>query len=124
MVDWRNVKIYRAAAQLEEEACEAKDILGRLEELSEFQRSVEKKSSMVEERLRNVDQEIMRRMEKLTVLPVSSLWRASRGLLDKALMESGYRKVAMVLLSDALLDYTEEMLEREDIIARLEFALF
>jgi hypothetical protein len=123
IVDWRNVKIYRAASELEEKPCEAHDILDRIEELEDLESLMGSRALTLEENLRAVDKTIMSKMGELTIIPVSSLWNIARILSEEAKEKQGVEKAVLVFLSYLLLDFTKGMLDNENTKARLKYAL-
>jgi hypothetical protein len=118
MVDWRNIRIYKAASVLEEKTCEAKDLIEKLDDLKlpEFH--------SVEEKLRKTDMLITNKMEEFTILPVSNLWNISKSLVEMASQESGLKRASSLLFAEILLFYVEEMLNNKEIGERLKLAIF
>jgi WD40 repeat protein len=121
MSDWRNIKLYQAASELEKVECSAREV--KVEALHAVLTNPESFRHEVERRLSELDTRMMEHMNKLTIIPVSTLWQVSKELLRESLATSGSRKSAMVFFANALTSYTDDMLENEEIIKRLKFAI-
>jgi hypothetical protein len=119
--DWRNVKLYQVASELEKSECGAKEV--RVEALHALLASPESLRHQIENRLSELDKKMMERMNELTIIPVSTLWQVSKELLRESLTASGYRKLATLFFANVLIDYTGDMLENEEIVKRLKFAI-
>jgi hypothetical protein len=119
--DWRNVKLYQAASKLEKSECEAKEI--DFEKLRASLTNPEGLRHEIERRLTELDKKMMDQMNELTIIPVSTLWQVSKDLVRESLATSGYRKLSMLFFASVLTEYTDNMLEDEEILKRLKFAI-
>ncbi|MBU2559466.1 PQQ-binding-like beta-propeller repeat protein [archaeon] len=119
--DWRNVKLYQAASELQEAHCSAKEI--EIEKLRAVLTNSEALRHETERRLTELDKKMMDHMNKLTIIPVSTLWQVSKDLLRESAAVSGYRKLAMLFFASILTEYTDNMLESEEIVKRLKLAI-
>jgi hypothetical protein len=119
--DWRNVKLYQAASELEKSQCDAKAV-----EVKKLRASLTNPEALrheIERRLSELDKKMMDHMNELTIIPVSTLWQVSKDLLRESLAASGYRKLALLFFANILTEYTDNMLEDAEIIKRLKFAI-
>jgi len=121
MTDWRNVKLYQAASELEKTECDAKEV--KIEALHAIFTSPESLGREIESRLSTLDNRMMEHMSKLTIIPVSTLWQVSKELLSESSTASGYRKLATLFFANVLTSHTNDMFEKEEIVKRLEFSL-
>jgi hypothetical protein len=121
MTDWRNVKLYQAASELEKTECDAKEV--KIEALHAIFTNPESIGREIESRLSTLDNRMMEHMSKLTIIPVSTLWQVSKELLSESSTASGYRKLATLFFANVLTSYTNDMFEKEEIVKRLEFSL-
>lgn len=124
MVDWKNIMLYKATTDLTPACCMLKPPIELGEDIPPFIRDPEaytrRNFRVVQERLANVDSLITTELERLTILPISSLWKVSDGLLSKAREERGARKAVLVIAADMVLDYVQDMLKRPEILERLK----
>ncbi len=121
MTDWRNIKLYQAASELEKTECNAKEL--QVDALHAVFASPESLRLEIESRLSTLDSKMMEHMNKLTIIPVSTLWQVSKELLRESSTASGHRKLAMLFFANVLTRYTNDMFESEEIVKRLKFAL-
>lgn len=121
ITDWRNVKLYQAASELEKTECDAKSV--EIEALHMVFANPDSLKREIESRLGALDSKMMDHMNKLTIIPVSTLWQVSKELFRESSSASGYRKLAMLFFANVLISYTNDMLENEEIVKRLKFAL-
>ncbi len=123
MVDWRNIKIYKAAGKLDPSNCMAGEIDEKVDELQDLDALAGRGLLYLREEIRSVDKLIISKMDELTVLPVSSLWKISKYLADEASSKEKVEKAINVFLSKIILNYSKDMLENDSIVKRLKFAL-
>jgi hypothetical protein len=119
--DWRNLKLYQAASELENAQCNAKEV--EVEKLRASLNNPEALRHEIERRLTELDKKMMDHMNELTIIPVSTLWQVSKDLLRESLAASGYRRLSMLFFANVLTEYTDNMLENEEIVKRLKFAI-
>ncbi len=124
MVDWKNIMLYKTTTDLAPVCCILKPPLELGDEIPSFIRDPEaytrRNFRAVQERLANVDSLITTELERLTILPISSLWKVSDGFLSKAREERGARKAVLVIAADTVLNYVQDMLKRPEILERLK----
>ncbi|MBI4344574.1 MAG: hypothetical protein HY555_03200, partial [Euryarchaeota archaeon] len=124
MVDWKNIMLYKATTDLTPVCCVIKPPLELGADIPSFIKDPEayarRNFRAVQERLANVDSLITTELERLTILPISSLWKVSDGLLSKAKEERGVRKAVLVIAADMVLNYVQDMLKRPEILERLK----
>ena len=119
--DWRNIKLYQAASGLENTRCSAKEV--GVEKLRASLTNPEALRHEIERRLTELDKKMMDHMNELTIIPVSTLWQVSKDLMRESIAASGFRKLAMLFFASILTEYTDNMLENEEIVKRLKFAI-
>ena len=119
--DWRNLKLYQSASKLENAQCSAKEV--DAEKLRASLTNPEALRHEIERRLTELDKKMMDHMNELTIIPVSTLWQVSKDLLRESLTTTGYKKLAMLFFANTLTEYTDNMLENEEIIERLKLAI-
>ncbi|MEE9474759.1 MAG: hypothetical protein V3V36_03720, partial [Candidatus Hydrothermarchaeaceae archaeon] len=115
------IKLYQAASELEKTECNAKEL--QVEALHAVFASHESLRLEIESRLSTLDNKMMEHMNKLTIIPVSTLWQVSKELLRESSTASSHRKLAMLFFANVLTRYTNDMFESEEIVKRLKFAL-
>ena len=130
MVDWKNVKIYES-----NEETNVKCIAPAFSEIKKFEdalidpaKFIEINNQKIKHRMNNVDEKITERIKDITIMPISGVWRISEKLINKINpgMEdanTNLKNTILLLFSDAILDYVEDMLNNDQILDRLKASI-
>ena len=130
MIDWKNVKIYEG-----NEENNVKCIAPAFSEIKKFEdalidpaKFVEINNQVIKQRLNSVDEKITERIRDITIMPISGVWRISEKLINVINLgiddaDTNLKNTILLLFSDAILDYVEDMLNNDQILDRLKASI-
>tara|TARA_B100000315_G_C14590943_1_gene595718 strand:- start:2025 stop:3173 length:1149 start_codon:yes stop_codon:yes gene_type:complete len=130
MIDWKNVKIYEG-----NEENNVKCIAPAFSEIKKFEdalidpaKFVEINNQVIKQRLNSVDEKITERIKDITIMPISGVWRISEKLINVINLgiddvDTNLKNTILLLFSDAILDYVEDMLNNDQILDRLKASI-
>lgn len=131
LLDWRNVKLYEVGGKPGEECTTKFGDRGKIEKaVSNPPQYVEASIPIIRRRLSLIDDEITDKIGKLTITPLSGMWKMADDLVRKAEEEYGrggavekLRAAVKLVFADAILDCVEDMMRRKDILDRLSHGI-
>jgi hypothetical protein len=127
ILDWRNVKLYEVGGGPGED-CPAKAFgdIGKMEKAaSDPGRFLDIHMRAISRRLTLLDSEITDKIGELTIIPLSGIWRIAQKLVEHARQSTGQggkeelRASIGLIFADSLLEYVEEMLQKENVLGRM-----
>lgn len=131
ILDWRNVRLYEAGGK-REGGCvvEPSGDPAKVEKaVSDPGKFLEDSLPVLQRRLTLIDAEITAEIGRLTITPLSRVWKIAENLVRKAQESTGrggkaeLRAAVMLIFADYILDCVEDMLQNEEVLERLKHGI-